>query len=582
MPIRPLPSELVDQIAAGEVVERPASVVKELVENSLDAGASRIDIDLEQGGVALLRVSDNGSGIAECELALALQRHATSKIATLDDLESIATLGFRGEALPAIASVSRLLLASRMRGADRGYEIQVDGGTVGATRPSAQPDGTRVEIRDLFFNVPARRKFLRSAATELGHVLRAVEAFAFSHFDVALRLRSGDRVLLDAAAAVGDTDRSARVARILGDGFTATARLIDRSSGPVRLWGWLGSPTSARVQTDQQFCFVNGRAVRDRLLGNAVRLGYRDVLYQGRHPAYLLFLDLDPRLVDVNAHPQKREVRFRDGRQIHDFVMREVSRALAVTASDSAPPTSAAARSMWQGAGGGSSAALAFGAIPTSSTWAVAEAVRHLDAGEASQGVQSARSLGSAIAQLHGVYILAQNERGLVIVDAHAAHERVLYESLKRESAGAVASQLLLDPIVVEVRPDAAEALLALHDEFSRAGFELDLIAPGRVAVRRMPALLSGAEVADVLRAVVQDVLEDRGSHHLGESTHRLFGSMACRRAIQANRRLELAEMNALLRQMEQTERAGHCNHGRPTWTEVPMSQLDQLFLRGR
>ena len=580
MPIRPLPSELVDQIAAGEVVERPASVVKELVENSLDAGASRIDIDVEQGGIALLRVSDNGSGIAECELALALQRHATSKIATLDDLESIATLGFRGEALPAIASVTRLLLASRLRGTDRGYEIQVDGGTVGGTRPSAQPDGTRVEIRDLFFNVPARRKFLRSAATEMGHVLRAVEAFALSHFDVAVRLRSGDRVLLDAAAVVGETDRTARVARILGDGFTATARLIDRSSGPVRLWGWLGSPTSARVQTDQQFCFVNGRAVRDRLLGNAVRLGYRDVLYQGRHPAYLLFLDLDPRLVDVNAHPQKREVRFRDSRQIHDFVMREVSRALAVTASDSAPPISTASRAMWHGAGG--SGALEFGAVPTSSTWAVADAVRHLDTGNARQSSPSAGSLGTAIAQLHGIYILAQNERGLIIVDAHAAHERVLYESLKRESAGALASQLLLDPIVVEVRPDAAETLLTLQEEFSRAGFELDLIAPGRIAVRRMPALLSGSEVAEVLRAVVQDVLEDRGSYHLGETTHRLFGSMACRRAIQANRRLELAEMNALLRQMEQTERAGHCNHGRPTWTEVPLSQLDQLFLRGR
>ncbi len=616
MPIRLLPNELVDQIAAGEVVERPASVVKELVENSLDAGATRIEVDVEAGGIALVRVRDDGRGIDDDELSLAVQRHATSKIATLDDLAGVLSLGFRGEALPSIGSIARLRLASRVTGAARGAEVMVEGGAVSPVQPSAQPGGTLVEVRDLFYNVPARRKFLRAESTELSHVLRVMERFVLARFDVAFRLRSGARVLLDVTAADAPQAQRRRIAAVMGEPFAATCLELDRQSGPVRLRGWIGQPEAARAQSDQQFFYVNGRTVRDRLLANAARLGYRDVLYHGRQPSYLLHLDLDPELIDVNAHPQKLEVRFRDGRQVHDFVMRAIALALGIPAGVQLPAGSGAAADSARGAiaghthsaGGTAFAArqsfaaqswLADGADLESALaatgWGVAEAVSAMSAAAPDalppgslppaslpHVSLAAEGLGTAIAQLHGIYVLAQNAHGLVLVDAHAAHERVLYERMKREAGATVAAQSLLEPVVVELRPHESDALESVREDFVAAGFEFDLLAPGRVAVRRVPAMLGQSDVAALVRDVVRDVLAEHGTHHLEATAHRLLGSLACRSAIHAGRRLGLPEMNALLRQMEQTERAGQCNHGRPTWTVLSMAQLDQLFLRGR
>jgi DNA mismatch repair protein MutL len=593
VPIRLLPSALVDQIAAGEVIERPASLVKELVENSLDAGARRIEVDCEAGGMALVRVLDDGQGIPEEELPLAVQRHATSKISVAEDLAAIRSMGFRGEALPSIGSVARLRLASRASGASRGAELRVDGGEPGAVAPAAQPQGTLVEVRDLFFNLPARRRFLRAASTELGHIARLVERFALARFDVAFRMRHGGRVLLDAKVADTPALQRARIASIMGEAFVDGALPIDRRAGRVRLHGWLGQPQAARAASDQQFAYVNGRAVRDRLLANAVRLGYRDVLYHGRQPAYLLYLEIEPEWVDVNAHPQKLEVRFRDGRQIHDFVFRAVHDALGVGAGVAAPTASPvvlgvttvpaaqpegwalpeAADGFWPSAGpaagpAAGSPSVRDGAAPTA--WS-----------PAGMGARVG-SLGVAVAQLHGVYILAQSEAGLVLVDAHAAHERVLYERMKRGSGGRPALQRLLEPIVVEVAADETEVFDAHAAQFAAAGFDLGVLAPGRLAVRAVPALLAEVDPAPLVQQVLRDLREERGEHHLEAAANALLGNIACRAAIRANRRLTLPEMNALLRDMETTERAGQCNHGRPTWALLTLAQLDQLFLRGR
>ena len=576
MSIRLLPSELVDQIAAGEVIERPASVVKELVENSLDAGATRIEIDVEQGGAQLIRIRDNGSGIAAAELHLALQRHATSKIRTLDDLAAVGSLGFRGEALPSIASVSRTRIVSRS--ADAAAASEINASDAAQLRPAAHPVGTTIEVHDLFYNVPARRKFLRTAATELSHIVRLVERIALSRFDVALRLRSGARVLLELEPAETAPQQAARVAAVMGEEFIAAAVRIDHRAGPVSLSGWLGAPTVARAQPDQQFLCVNGRVVRDRLLASAVRLGYRDVLYHGRHPSYLLHLSLDPQLVDVNAHPQKLEVRFRDSRQIHEFVFRAVERALG-------SPLQRAAGSGLEVPGGAAlrpAVGFAFGLPPESgagsSHWDLVRAVRESDAAREPQSPV----MGVALAQLHGAYILAQSAHGLVIVDAHAAHERILYERLKAAQGATVASQGLLTPVIVALKVDEADIAIGQVEEFRRAGFEIERFAPDQIAFRSVPALLAREDLQATLRAVVRDVVAGEGSNHFDGAVNRLLASVACRSAIHANRRLTLPEMNALLRDMEITERVDQCNHGRPTWTALTLGQLDQLFLRGR
>jgi DNA mismatch repair protein MutL len=594
MPIRILDNHLIDQIAAGEVIERPASIVKELVENSLDAGAQSVEVDIEAGGVRLTRVRDDGSGIPEAELALALSRHATSKISCADDLAAITTLGFRGEALPSIASVSRFEIVSRHVDAERGASVSVDAGALGAPRPAAHPTGTTIEVRDLFYNLPARRKFLRTEVTEQGHIVRLVERLALSRSDVAFRLRSGSRTLLDAPALKskdGSGNASAdRLARIVGREFVEQALEFEHAAGPVRVSGWIGTPAAGRATSDLQFWFVNGRAVRDRLLMNAVRLGYRDVMYSGRQPSYVLYLDIDPALVDVNAHPQKLEVRFRDSRQIHDFVFRAVERRLAETrpAAGGLPPA-------WSGIGAHATPLsmprstsldlrIADAAAP-SGVWALSEALMAAPATEPGEPGPEAdggsQPLGQALAQIHGIYILAQNDSGLVLVDMHAAHERVLYEKMKAQQ-GTAATQLLLAPITVALKVYELDALMAQGADWRAAGFELERLAPETLVVRAVPALLPREDIAALVRDVVSGVAEDGASHHLDGATDRLLGTIACRSAIHAHRRLTLAEMNALLRQMEQTPRADQCNHGRPTWTQVTLAELDRMFLRGR
>jgi len=624
--IRILPNELIDQIAAGEVIERPASVIKELVENSLDAGAHRIEVDVERGGVGLMRVRDDGCGISADELPIAICRHATSKIAALDDLAAITTLGFRGEALPSIGSVSRLRVISHPTDTDRAAQIGVDGGTVTSVRPAAHPPGTTVEVRDLFFNIPARRKFVRSPPTETGHIARLLERLALSRPDVSFRLRSGERVLLDAPAAMREPAGEERLAQVLGKELIPSLIPLDHASGSVQLAGWIGLPTCARAQPDQQFWFVNGRSVRDKLLASAARLGYRDVLYHGRHPAYVLHLSLDPQLVDVNAHPAKLEVRFRDGHQIHEFIFRAIERALAGTRPEAGATPAASAQAVLPAVAerGGGSAQTGSGAeqarwdpgrvsrvLPlymprihetSRDPWMLAQAVSEPvpaatrfggETGEPSASIleRSARAddtagyppLGVALAQLHGIYILAQSHEGLILVDMHAAHERVLYEKLKADrGAGPPASQLLLEPLVVTVKPHELDAVLEDPGSWERAGFEIDAVGPTSLALRRIPALLANARVTDIVKSVIEDLAREDGLHHLDAAADRFLGTLACRTAIHARRRLTLPEMDALLRQMEGTDRANQCNHGRPTWTRLTLGELDQLFLRGR
>jgi DNA mismatch repair protein MutL len=599
MPIRVLSANLIDQIAAGEVIERPASVVKELIENAFDAGARRIEIEIERAGLGLIRVRDDGCGLDAADLALAIERHATSKIATLDDLEGIASFGFRGEALPSIGSVARLRLLSRCRDSEHGHELKVEGGVRSAVAPAAHPVGTSVEVRDLFYNVPARRRFVRSESTEFGHILRQVERLALSEPAVAFRLRHNGRSILDLPAADDRLTFEQRIDRIVGAEFRSQALAIDDSAGALKLAGWLGLPTAGRAQADRQFWFVNARAVRDRVLGNAVRLGYRDVLYHGRHPAYLLYLTLDPRQVDVNAHPTKLELRFRDSRAVHDGVFRSVERALAGTKpaqspaanQDLAPTLESAALRFDAGRFGGADFAAPFVSTSpgASADYSFARssfgAAQTLAAAEPQHGPQQheQQPLGIAIAQLHGLYILAQSREGLVLVDTHAAHERVLYEQLKLQyQAGAPASQLLLEPLSVAAAEHEIEALLAESAEFDRVGFEIERLGPERLAVRRVPALLARVDVASLMAQLARELTGEAGSHHLDGAANRILGSMACRAAIRGQHALSLGEMDALLRQMEHTERASQCNHGRPTWMRLSLRDIDQLFLRGR
>ncbi len=591
MPIRILPDELIDQIAAGEVIERPASVVKELVENSLDAGAQRIEIDIERGGIGLIRVRDDGAGMEADEVALALQRHATSKIASMEDLESVITLGFRGEAMPSIASVSRLRLLTRTARADNAVEIQAEGGSRSSLRPAAHVVGTTVEVRDLFFNVPARRKFVRSEATETGHIARLVERLALSRPDIRFRLRSGDRVMLDAPAGEGPQQPlEARVRAILGDDFLEQALPFEHAAGPVWVGGWLGLPTAARGAPDQQFWFVNGRSVRDRLLMNAVRLGYRDVLFHGRYPAYVLYLTLDPAMLDVNAHPTKLEVRFRDSRQIHDFVFRAIAEALSHTRPgeaepqpvpsplptgsairESPPPRYEPGRDPWK--------LVARLQDDTAQPYALDLADA---AGTDAIDAQAEQPLGTPLAQIRGTYILSQTAQGVVLVDMHAGHERVLYEQLKTQYANGVPSQALLEPLVVELPAHELDALLEDRVAWERAGFELEALGTTRLALRRVPALLSGAKITEIVREVARDLDNPTAAHHIEDASDRFLATLACRTSVHANRRLSVPEMTALLRQMEQTLRANQCNHGRPTWVRLSWMELDRLFLRGR
>jgi DNA mismatch repair protein MutL len=592
MTIRVLSEQLIHQIAAGEVVERPASVVKELLENSLDAGATFVEIEIEGGGASLVRVRDDGAGIPSDELVLALTRHATSKIGRVEDLEAVRTLGFRGEALPSIASVSRMRMISRPADAPVAAAVGVADGEVSEPSPQPHPPGTTVEVRDLFFNVPARRKFLRAERTELTQVERLIERLALARFDVGFRLSSARRTLADYPPARDERSRDARVAAVLGDEFIRHAFRLDHDGAGMRLHGWFCLPTYARSQADQQHFFLNGRPLRDKLAASAVRLAYRDVLYHGRHPAYVLYLEMDPARVDVNAHPQKLEVRFREPGLVHDFIFRTLERALAETrpaeAAASAIPAARFSSGRPPADGPQRTSALdLYGALSggvREDSAAVAEA---RSGGEASLGPAVSPSaaehpLGYAIAQLHGIYILAQAQGGLVLVDMHAAHERTTYERLKTAlGARRIASQPLLVPVPLPVsvaEADEAEANVALFDE---VGIELSRSGPTQLLVRALPALLGSAEPAGLVRDLLAD-LREQGGGGARHALERALGTMACHQAVRANRRLSVPEMNALLREMETTLRADQCVHGRPTWSFVSLDDLDRLFMRGR
>jgi DNA mismatch repair protein MutL len=591
--IRALPTQLVNQIAAGEVVERPASVVKELVENSVDAGATRVQIDIERGGIALVRVRDDGIGIVKDDLPLAVARHATSKIASLGELERVLSLGFRGEALPSIASVSRMALASHARDSGQGWQIETDGSDRALDlRPAAVEAGTMVEVRDLFFNTPARRKFLRSERTEFGHIETVVRRIALSHPEVDLRLRHNQRASLTLVTAADRAAQERRLAELLGPDFVEQARYLEHEASGLRVRGWLALPVYNRSQPDQQFFFVNGRAVRDKLVAHAVRQAYADVLFHGRHPAFVLYLELDPGLVDVNAHPAKHEVRFREPRMVHDFLFHSLHHVIASLRPE-VGDTGAAVRVGLAGPrpSGGQGAlawqvALGLGA-ETADRKGVAEhqpPYPPIPQAEAEQGdTQDVPPLGYAIGQLQHIYVLAQNTRGLVVVDMHAAHERIVYERLKRSVEGeGVVSQPLLIPATVEVSAADAEFLDEQREELAGLGVVLDRSGPTTLRVRELPALLRRCDPAALVKDLLADLQAMEGSVRVGQALNGVLATMACHGAVRANRRLSLEEMNALLRDMERTERSGQCNHGRPTWVQVTQEQLDRLFLRGR
>ena len=577
MHIRILESPLVDQIAAGEVIERPASVAKELIENAIDAGARQVTVDVEHGGIRLIRVRDDGGGMPAGELPLALARHATSKIASLEDLERVATLGFRGEALPSIASVSSLRLVSRERGSAEAAEIESTGGRPGRAIPAAHPQGTTVEVRDLFHRVPARRKFLRAEATEFQHVLRTVTRLALSRFDVAFTLTHNRREQFALPAATGRREREARIARLVGADFVAHSRHVTFAQAGLALEGWIGLPSQLRAQPDRQYFYVNGRMVRDRLLANAIRLGYRDVSYGGRHPAWLLYLTLDPMQVDVNAHPQKLELRFRDSRAVHDFLFRTVERALAESGQGPEPAAPAAAAALW----GGTRVPLTAGLLLAEP--AAGDADVNPAARIAGPMADANHPLGQAIAQLHGIYIVAQSAEGMVLVDMHAAHERILYERLKAAmDSGTGPRQALLVPALLETT-EADAALADQHaDELRASGFAVDRVGPATLAVREVPVALAGQDVAGVLGDALADLGAGGTAHRIDASQNELLANIACRSAVRAHRQLSIPEMNALLRDMERTERSGQCSHGRPTWTRLTLAELDRIFLRGR
>ncbi|MFL6575065.1 MAG: DNA mismatch repair endonuclease MutL [Povalibacter sp.] len=601
MPIRVLPEQLIHQIAAGEVIERPASVIKELIENSLDAGARRVDVEIEEGGVKLCKIRDDGSGIERDELVLALSRHATSKITSIDDLERVGTLGFRGEALPSIASVSRMKLTSRTAGNSSAFSVSSDNGVLSEVAPAAHPAGTTIEVRDLFFNVPARRKFLRAERTESQHIARMIERLALSKFSTAFSLSSGRKLLADYSACSTQLEREQRVAQIVGDEFMANALYIEHESAGCKLTGWLCQPTYARAQPDLQHFYLNGRTLRDRVVASAIRMGFRDVMFHGRHPAYVLFMEIDPSQVDVNAHPAKMEVRFRDGRHVHDFLFRSVERALRDTHAGSSVSAAAPATietfmpnsGMWPSRG--PSQDLTYRPIVRQSSFGLHVAEQATasfatpalveDVVENRDGFQQVETppLGFALAQLHGIYILAQVPDGLILVDMHAAHERTTYERMKSAvEDGAIPSQPLLVPLHVNLSAAEADMLEEHAPLLRQAGLDLERSGPTGVSVRAVPAFLKASGIDALVMRIGADLVANGASRGVEEALNEVLGTIACHGAVRAHRNLTLPEMNALLREMERTVRSDQCNHGRPTWTYVSMSDLDRMFLRGR
>ena len=596
--IQVLSVALANQIAAGEVIERPASVVKELVENSIDSGANKIEFEIEQGGLRLIRVRDNGSGIHKDDLALALSRHATSKIKHQDDLEQILTLGFRGEALASISSVSRMLMASAI-GTGSGWQVSTHGTEIEPeVQPIAHPQGTTVEVRDLFFNTPARRKFLRTEKTEFDHIDELIRRVALSSFDVNFTLKHNQKLVRQYRSAHSDVECEQRVGVLCGSAFIENALKIEAEVAGLRLWGWIALPTFTRSQADLQYFYVNGRIVRDKLVAHAVRQAYHDVMYGGRHPAFVLFLEIAPTQVDVNVHPTKHEVRFRESRLVHDFIYRSLKDALASVrpglspmqqevkefATHTSPPIPVSIEPCVQ----------RNYASPTHQQRMPLNVREQMAAyGKLHEPIASLENtsvpdveipaLGFAIAQLKNIYILAENAEGLVLVDMHAAHERVIYERLKTSMlAQGIVPQPLLIPLTVNLSEREASCVEAHAETFLRLGMKVERISQETVVVREVPDVMRDANVDQLLRDIAADFVEHESSSRLDEHIHHLLGTMACHAAVRAQRKLTIPEMNALLRTMETTENSGQCNHGRPTWTKMSLSELDKLFLRGR
>ncbi len=603
--IQKLSPLLANQIAAGEVVERPSSVVKELVENCLDAGATQIDIEIEQGGARLIKVRDNGSGIHEEDLPLALSRHATSKIIKTDDLAQIMTLGFRGEALASIGSVSRMTITSAL-GKQAGRKVAVEGDIYSEVSPAAHPQGTTVEVRDLFYNTPARRKFMRSEKTEFDHIDELIKRIALSSFGVGFTLKHNQKLVRQYFPANSSVQDNERLSALCGAEFVAHALQIEAEGAGMRISGWIAQPTFSRSQADLQYFYVNGRIVRDKLVLHALRQAYQDVLYRDRHPAYILFLDLPPNLVDVNVHPTKHEVRFREGRVVHDFIFRCVHDALAgdrpgeachTHAHDTAPVAMRQAEHHHYHAPQTNVHAFKPTSFKPSQTFhqpqQVAEQMslyRTLAADSAAPQNEALAAvavetppLGYAIGQLLGIYILAEKENTLVMVDMHAAHERVLYEKMKTAWASkTMAVQTLLVPLTITLSEREADCIEQSPDIFQELGFGVARIAKETIAIREVPQLLADGPLEQLIRDVTADLLEHGDSSRMQDHIHHLLGELACHTAVRANHKLSIPEMNALLRQMEKTDHAGQCNHGRPTCVELTLAELDKLFMRGR
>ncbi|MDD2800097.1 MAG: DNA mismatch repair endonuclease MutL [Methylococcales bacterium] len=602
MRIHSLPTQLVNQIAAGEVVERPASVVKELVENCFDAGALQIVIDIEQGGARLIKIRDNGCGIDKEDLALALSRHATSKIATLKDLEQVASMGFRGEALASTSSVARLTLISRVPDAECAWRVNADGSEQNFDpQPDPHPQGTTVEVRDLFYNTPARRKFLKAEKTEFTHIETLIKRMALSRFDIGFTLTHNQKEVLKLRPAITADEQAQRVAGICGSAFIEASVSIDFAASGLQLSGWVGLPTFSRSQQDMQFFYVNGRLIRDKLVAHAVKQAFQDVLFHGRHPVFVLYLTLDPTLVDVNAHPAKLEVRFREGRLVHDFLFSALHRSLAevrpgqVQYLDIQQP---ATESEYSSAEQRPAPLYE----PSYQVRPVQQTILPLRVEEDIQAYASMypktvapsyvtpvhpsnedRPLGNAIAHLHSIFILAETKTGIILVDAHAAHERVTYERLKQQhQQGKVPSQPLLLPIKIRVSAQEADLAEQEHEFFNELGFELNRTGPETLVLRSIPVLLADHDMETLIRDVLADILEHGSSQRIQDQANEILATVACHGAVRANRRLTIDEMNALLRDMEKTERAGQCNHGRPTWVALSTQELDKFFLRGQ
>lgn len=611
--IRLLPDQLISQIAAGEVVERPASALKELLENSLDAGSTDIQVSLLQGGVKQLRVADNGRGIAQDDLAMALTKHATSKIFTLEDLEAVGSLGFRGEALASIASVSRTQISSRAQATKHAWRIASDGSEISLIEPAALDAGTVIEVNDLYFNTPARRKFLKTEGTEFGHCEEAFHRVALSRPDVAFMLQHNGRAL--SRYAISPPEK--RFSEVLGTEFSAESIAVDESAAGLRLWGIAAKPTYNRNSRDTQYVYVNGRFVRDKLIAHAIRQAYQDVLHHDRHPAFVLFLELDPNLVDVNVHPSKTEVRFREGQAIHRFIFHSLHKALATpTGVSNAVTANQASHNPFSSnsfaSNGQASSVFNYPAYQSQINLSANESPSFYQTlfGTSENGLQARQfaspvcyaeefenqtqtmpaedfPLGFAVAQIHGVYVLAQNKLGLVVIDMHAAHERIMYEKLKNAlDHKTVPMQPLLIPVSFNAdRLEVAtvqEALASNDSSLQQLGFDIAILSPTTLAVRAVPTMLQDADAVTLARDVLRDLREYGASRALTERRNELLGTMACHAAVRANRMLAIPEMNALLRDMEATERSGMCNHGRPTWFQVSMSDLDKMFMRGK